>query len=307
VLPLVTYSKCRLGRRISEAVKKRFAPSDGVVKAIVGALASASLVLVAGCGGESTLVADPNRPPRHESPARGSSVAPHPDDAERLVRAAEAKPQPARVAACEVKALTGGRRAYGAAVRRATRAFAAPTGRLLARLDVRNENGVPMVLGVLAVADCKERWYRVQLPMRPNGLVGWVRAADVRLRRVRTRIVVDLGDRTVTMHRDGRRLIHAIAAVGAPDTPTPTGRYYVNQRLVAPDASGPFGPGAVGVSAFSPVLQHWIQGGPIAIHGTNQPHLLGQAVSHGCVRIRNDVLVRLYRLADEGTPVEIRA
>ena len=81
----------------------------------------------------------------------------------------------------------------------------------------------------------------------------------------------------------------------------------MNQRLVAPDPAGPFGPGAVGVSAFSPVLQYWAQGGPIAIHGTNQPELLGQAVSHGCVRVANDVLIRLYRLADEGTPVEIRA
>ena len=288
-------------------MKNRFPPSDGVVKAIVGALAAASLVLAAGCGGESTEAADPNRPPRHESPARGSSVAPHPDEAERLVRAAEAKPQPAHLPACDVKALAGGRATYGAIVRRPTRALASPIGRSLARLDVRNENGVPMVLGVLAVAECKERWYRVQLPMRPNGVVGWVRAADVRLRRVRTRIVVDLGDRTVTMRRDGRLVIHTTAAIGAPDTPTPTGRYYINQRLVAPDPSGPFGPGAVGVSAFSPVLQHWIQGGPIAIHGTNQPHLLGLAVSHGCVRIRNDVLVRLYRLADEGTPVEIRA
>jgi lipoprotein-anchoring transpeptidase ErfK/SrfK len=163
------------------------------------------------------------------------------------------------------------------------------------------------VFGVLGRAWCDGEWLRVQLPTRPNGVLGWIRARDVRLVRVRTRIEVDLSSRRVTLYRAGRQLLRATAAIGAGDTPTPTGSYYVNQRLVAPDPSGPFGPAAIGISAFSPVLQHWAQGGPIAIHGTNQPHLLGGAVSHGCVRVRNDLLVRMFRLAAPGTPVVIRA
>jgi lipoprotein-anchoring transpeptidase ErfK/SrfK len=180
---------------------------------------------------------------------------------------------------------------------------------VIARLERLNANGVPTVLGVRAVlldASCRPEWYRVQLPLRPNGSVGWVRAGDVKLTRVRTRIVVELTERRVTLFRDGRRLLVAAAAVGAPATPTPTGRYYVNQRLRAPDPAGPFGPGAVGISAFSPVLKSWTQGGPIAIHGTNNPESIGFAVSHGCVRVRNDELERIYALAVEGTPVEIR-
>ena len=43
----------------------------------------------------------------------------------------------------------------------------------------------------------------------------------------------------------------------------------------------------MGISAFQPKLPHWPQGGPVAIHGTNQPELIGQAISHGCVRMRN--------------------
>ena len=69
-----------------------------------------------------------------------------------------------------------------------------------------NVNGVRTVLGVLAVrrnAACDATWYRVQLPIRPNGAVGWVPAADVELRRVTTRILVDLSDRRVTLFRDG--------------------------------------------------------------------------------------------------------
>ena len=66
-------------------------------------------------------------------------------------------------------------------------------------------------------------------------------------------------------------------------------------------------PGAVGISAFSPALAHWAQGGPIAIHGTNAPGMIGFAVSHGCLRVRNADIVKLLRLAEEGSPVNIRA
>jgi len=80
----------------------------------------------------------------------------------------------------------------------------------------------------------------------------------------------------------------------------------VNQRLVPADASGPFGPGAIGISAFSEVLTGWTQGGPIAIHGTNRPELLGRAVSNGCIRVRNDLLQRLFDRTRAGTPVTVR-
>jgi lipoprotein-anchoring transpeptidase ErfK/SrfK len=200
--------------------------------------------------------------------------------------------------------------AFGALVRRPTTARSRPDGVAIAHFDRINVNGVRTVFGVLAVrrnAACEPTWYRVQLPMRPNGAVGWVPAADVVLRRVTTRILVDLSDRRVTLFRDGRQVLATRAAIGKPGTPTPTGRYYVNQRLRAPDPAGPFGPGAVGISAFSPTLQDWAQGGPIAIHGTNTPYKLGLAVSHGCVRIGNADLLRLFEHAEEGTPVLIRS
>lgn len=43
----------------------------------------------------------------------------------------------------------------------------------------------------------------------------------------------------------------------------------------------------------------------IYIHGTNQEHLLGQAASHGCVRLANEAVIELFDLVPEGTPVEI--
>ena len=189
-------------------------------------------------------------------------------------------------------------------------AFRKPGVGTLASFGRKNVNGVPNVFAVRAqrlTTDCKPAWYRVQLPLKPNGITGWVRAGAVELEAVTTYIVVDLSDRKVTLLDRGRRVLSARAAIGSPGTPTPTGRFYVNQRLIPSDTSGPFGPGAIGISAFSEVLTGWTQGGPIAIHGTNRPELIGGAVSNGCIRVRNELLTRLFKRALAGTPVTVRA
>lgn len=43
----------------------------------------------------------------------------------------------------------------------------------------------------------------------------------------------------------------------------------------------------------------------IAVHGTDKPALLGQAVSHGCIRMTNEDARRLYHEVEVGTPVMI--
>jgi lipoprotein-anchoring transpeptidase ErfK/SrfK len=199
---------------------------------------------------------------------------------------------------------------YAAVVQERAQAYRRPGSSRIASFGPENINGVPTVFAVLAKrldARCAAQWYHVQLPLKPNGSTGWVRAADVELLPVTTRIEVDLSERRVTLFDRGRRVLTTTAAIGSPQTPTPTGRYYVNQRLVPTDASGPFGPGAIGISAFSEVLTGWTQGGPIAIHGTNRPDLIGRAVSNGCIRVRNDQLRRLFDRALAGTPVTVRA
>jgi lipoprotein-anchoring transpeptidase ErfK/SrfK len=184
-----------------------------------------------------------------------------------------------------------------------------PGDRPLATFGRLNLNGVPTVFGVLGVRrarTCAAAWYRVQLPMRPNGVTGWVRAPAVAVAGVRTRVLVDLSTRRLTLFRDGRSVLTATVGVGSPATPTPTGRYYVNQRLIPEDPGGPFGPGAVGISAFSDVLTGWAQGGPIAIHGTNEPWSIGRAASNGCIRVANRTLRRIFAAAIVGTPVVVR-
>ncbi len=205
--------------------------------------------------------------------------------------------------------LGSSRLAYAAIVRSRATVSRRPGTRAFAGFRKLNVNRVPTIFsirGAVVDASCEPKSYLVQIPKRPNGVTAWVPAGQVNVEKVSTRIVVDLSEKRVTLYRDGEKVLVSKAAIGAPATPTPTGRFYVNQRLIPADKGGPFGPGAVGVSAFSDVLTGWAQGGPIAIHGTNAPWSIGKAVSNGCLRIPNPVLRKLFDQAFSGTPVLIR-
>lgn len=230
---------------------------------------------------------------------------------------AQKRPDVAHVLAARVKHCSAGelvplgsvRTAFAAAARRGAVAYTRPGGTVVARFGRKNVNDYPTVFGVVGAVvrrNCTPVWYRVQVPRKPNGRMAFVRARALRLETVATRIVVEVSRRRLTLYRNARPVLVARVAVGSPSTPTPTGRFYVNQRLVPTDSRGPFGPGAIGVSAFSNVLTGWAQGGPVAIHGTNEPWSIGRAVSNGCIRLRNQTLLRVFRATPAGTPVIIR-
>ncbi len=216
----------------------------------------------------------------------------------------------ARCAPGSTLALVSGRLAYAGVAAGGAIAYASPGGAVEAHFGKVNVNGYPTIFGVLGkvvTGTCEPAWYRVELPQRPNGAVGYVRPSQVQLVPIRSRIVVDVSARRLTFYRSGKPFLSSPVAVGSPATPTPLGRFYVNQRLVPDDPSGPYGPDAIGISAFSNVLTGWAQGGPVAIHGTNEPWSIGQAVSNGCIRLPNAVLRRIWPLAVAGTPVVVRA
>ncbi len=147
-------------------------------------------------------------------------------------------------------------------------------------------------------------WYRLSLPGRPNGARGWMRAADADVRPVHTRIVVRLGERTIEVLRirDGRLLLRGVVAIGRPGAATPRGRdFYVESAFVPLDPF--YGVFALETSAYARVTD-WPTH-VVGIHGTDQPQLLGEAVSHGCVRVSNDIARRLERLAPLGTPIDV--
>ncbi len=163
-----------------------------------------------------------------------------------------------------------------------------------------------VVLAVAVKRDAKGKpeWYRISLPGRPNGRTGWVPAASVDVKPIRKEIVVDVGDRTLELRNAGRVVLRTRVAVGAYGMETPLGRYYVMAKFrpTAP-VLGAFG---FETSAYSK-LSEWPGGGIVGIHGTNTPALLGQAVSHGCIRVANEAILRLKDLVPVGTPIRIQA
>lgn len=163
---------------------------------------------------------------------------------------------------------------------------------------------VVLALGARRSSDGRS-WYRLSLPGRPNGRRGWVSADDVDVRPVANRITILLGARRLEVRRssDRRLLLRTPVAVGRPGAETPLGRdFYVQWRFVPNDPF--YGVFALETSAYAP-LSDWPGGGIVGIHGTNAPQLIGQAVSHGCVRLRNAQAAKLRRLAPLGTPIDI--
>ncbi|MEN3336698.1 MAG: hypothetical protein V7647_374 [Acidobacteriota bacterium] len=147
-------------------------------------------------------------------------------------------------------------------------------------------------------------WFHVSVPMRPNGRTGWIPATAVALKPTTASIIVHRGLRTIEVFRDGRRVLRAKVAVGAPGRETPLGEFYVTARFHPDD---PFlGVFALETSAYSR-LTEWPGGGLVGIHGTSMPWLLGRAVSHGCVRVSNATALKLRSLVPLGTPISIVA
>jgi L,D-transpeptidase catalytic domain len=151
-------------------------------------------------------------------------------------------------------------------------------------------------------------WLRVLLPGRPNGASGWIAAQGTRASLTGWRILVSLGQRRVRVYRGGRLVRSFGAVVGKPSTPTPSGRFFVEETLqMSPGEPG--GPYALALSARSDVLQEF-EGGPgqIALHGRGDlGGTLGQAESHGCVRLATASIDWLAERIGPGVPVTIDA
>ncbi len=160
-------------------------------------------------------------------------------------------------------------------------------------------------LGLLVVGE-SAGWWKVLLPVRPNGTVGWVEATTVKTRLVRERIVVDLASNTLTLMVNGKATRTESVATGTSGTPTPDGLFFVKSIVPQTNPAGGRGPFVLVLSAFSDVLNSFDGGqGAVGIHGTSAPGKLGQDVSHGCVRTKNDAIVYFAKNLRPGTPVEI--
>src|SRR6266487_304130 len=88
---------------------------------------------------------------------------------------------------------------------------------------------------VLLVHSQQQQWVRVYLPVRPNGIKGWVQASAVRLLRNPYRIVVSLGAHRLYLFRGTKLVLQSPTVVGRPSLPTPRGMYYIVDLLKPPD------------------------------------------------------------------------
>ncbi|MDH5237677.1 MAG: L,D-transpeptidase [Acidimicrobiia bacterium] len=169
-------------------------------------------------------------------------------------------------------------------------------------------SGGALVFRVLTPPDdVSGEWLEVMLPVRPNGTVGWIRTDAVDLSLNPFRIELDTSEHRLDLYENGSLTLSTDIAVGTGDTPTPYGEFYLAELLEPPDPDGVYGPFAFGLSGFSEVLDSFAGGdGVVGIHGTNDPSALGRDVSHGCVRVLNDVIEDLAARVPLGTPVSIR-
>jgi L,D-transpeptidase catalytic domain len=177
--------------------------------------------------------------------------------------------------------------------------------RSITRLRFLTEDAFPEVYLVLdaKVDPDGEPWLHIRIPMRPNGRTGWVPADMLGpLSTVRTQLVIDRTAKQARLYKAGRQIWNAPVGIGKAATPTPSGRFYIREKLAG--GGGVYGTWAFGTSAYS-LLSDWKKGGVVGIHGTNEPNLVPGRPSHGCVRVRNNKVSQLARLMPIGTPVSV--
>ena len=158
-------------------------------------------------------------------------------------------------------------------------------------------------------------WVEIQLPVRPNGTTGWVRAAQLEVTTTTLGIEVSLDDRRLRVLDGDQVVMDVPVAIGQPSRPTPTGSFTVTDIVPSTDPAGSYGPVALALDGYSEALDDFpgenamdspnARAPVLALHGTNRPVSVGSATSNGCPRLFNDDVVRLAQLVPAGTPVRI--
>jgi len=121
-----------------------------------------------------------------------------------------------------------------------------------------------------------------------------------------TRVVlVSIADRKLAVTEGGNVIAKFEIAVGAAVSPSPTGEFTIVSRVSNPTY---YHTGTVIPSGKdNPVGTRWVglSKKGYGIHGTNAPRSIGHAASHGCIRLRNRDMERLFTLLQVGDVVQI--
>jgi lipoprotein-anchoring transpeptidase ErfK/SrfK len=170
-----------------------------------------------------------------------------------------------------------------ALVKQPTTLRTSPGGTPIAPLATKTEFGSPQAMWVRRRAGS---WLGVVSPLAGNHRLGWIPATSASLAHVTWQLDLSLSARKLTVVELGKVKASYTVAIGAPDSPTPTGRFAVTDRLTTGDPAGPYGCCILALSAHSPhAIAGWTGGDRIAIHSTPATASIGQPDSHGCVRV----------------------
>lgn len=125
------------------------------------------------------------------------------------------------------------------------------------------------------------------------------------------KLVVDLSDRQVSFFRRDELVSRYPLAVAMAGWETPTGSFQILNMERDPAWIHPITGETVAPGPDNPLGQAWIGfwtdgESEIGFHGTNQEELIGEAVSHGCLRMRNADIQAIYAQVGEGTPVTVQ-
>jgi L,D-transpeptidase ErfK/SrfK len=130
------------------------------------------------------------------------------------------------------------------------------------------------------------------------------RAKDTKLR-------VELGDRRVLVYRHGKEIARYPVAVGQAGWETPSGQFRIHQMRRDPEWRHPITKVVIPPGPDNPLGDRWIgfyEGEHMALgfHGTPNESLVGEAVSHGCLRMRNRDIAALFEQVGTGVVVEVQ-
>ncbi|NEP64270.1 MAG: L,D-transpeptidase [Moorea sp. SIO1G6] len=125
------------------------------------------------------------------------------------------------------------------------------------------------------------------------------------------RLVIKLSERRLYVYRGDKLEASYPVAIGQPGWETPTGNFQVTQMVQNPVWKHPLTGEVVAPGPENPLgprwMAFWSDGtNYIGFHGTNDEELVGQAVSHGCIRMRNDDVKALYNRVALGTSVTVQ-
>ncbi len=182
-----------------------------------------------------------------------------------------------------------------------------PGGAVAQLIGSRTEFGSPRALGVVRR---KGRWLGVTLPELGNGRLGWVdvRSSGLRVAATAVAIQIDLSAHRLALLRGDHVVRRLPVTIGAPGSPTPTGRFAVTDKLPGARYSSAYGCCILALSGRQPTLPPgWTGGDRLAIHGAPAGQPIGRAASAGCLHAAERDLRALMRTVPLGTPVLIRA